>query len=217
MLHPLPAPPNCTPLLYPPNAPRCCTPSFGTLIVIQKHWSENKWKMDERFVRLLNDPQVTCVGHSIKADLSRVVRTFFPAYHQEFKPNYVDVVELWKASDPRSHGKARSKTLAAMMQNLGWILSKNQRIRRGKWRSMNTMDKEQMEYCVVDALACVILLRRYSGRLHNPLCTTPAAQPLLHTTAAHTAHPYTSQQRWQVDLHCEEIQTSNQEKIQKKR
>ena len=106
---------------------------------------------------------MTCVGHTVKADFTRVLNTFFPENHQEFKPCYVDVVKMWQLCDKKSFKKSKKKTLAAMMERFNWVLRKPKNVRLGVWRTMNVLDRYQVEYAVLDALSTLFLYKKYSG------------------------------------------------------
>ena len=106
---------------------------------------------------------MTCVGHTFKADLTRVFRTFFTSTSTEFHPRYLDIVQVWRGSDPDSYKKNRSKTLASMCKTfLSLILDKSMRIRLGKWRSMSVMGHEYQRYAVLDAVCTLILYNKLS-------------------------------------------------------
>ena len=138
---------------------------------MQKHWDENKWNLGEHWTKLLTDKDVTCVGHTVKSDFTRVVNTFFPKNHQEFKPRYVDVVKMWQLCDKQSFKKSKKKTLAAMMARFNWVLKKPKTIRLGVWRTMNVLDLPKLEYAVLDALSTMFLYKKYSGACIVDVCT----------------------------------------------
>ena len=150
--------------MYSPDCKLC------SLCLFQKHWNENKWNLGDCWTKLLTDKDVTCVGHTVKADFTRVLNTFFPENHQEFKPRYVDVVKMWELCDKQSFKKSRKKTLDHMMLRLHWVLRKPKQIRQGVWRTMNVLDRPQLEYAVLDALSTLVLYKHYSGACIGDMC-----------------------------------------------
>ena len=134
-----------------------------SLCLLQQHWNENKWTLGDRWTKLLTDKGVTCVGHTVKADFTRVFNTFFPDNCNDFTPRYVDVTKLWQISNGESYRLTNKKTLDIMMANFNWVLRKNKNIRQSVWRTMGQLTILQMEYAVLDALSCLFLFRQYSG------------------------------------------------------
>ena len=105
------------------------------------------------------------MGHTIKADLTRVKNTFFKSDFTGFTPRYCDVKDLWKANDPTGFKKEKkrgSKTLAGMMNKQGWLVSKDPLIRKGNWRTMEALPKAFYEYAVVDVLSTMLLYKHYA-------------------------------------------------------
>ena len=111
-------------------------PYVAKSITSGTHFDDSKWKAPKCLIDLLVDKQVLCVGHTIKSDFTRFLRTFFPEGWTQFNPRFVDVKTLWKAAAHESFRATKTKTLASMMKLFfKLILPKPQKIRTGQWRS----------------------------------------------------------------------------------
>ena len=127
------------------------------------HYDLNKWDYPKCLLDLLNDARVTVVGHTIRSDMTRLHRTFFPEDSVVFNPRIVDVKQFWRRANRVEYDNAVSRTLAAMTTtHLGLFLRKDNSIRCGQWRSMAVMSTEAMNYCILDALVPPLILRYLS-------------------------------------------------------